>query len=189
MASDAIYHNLCWAKARRKAVPKQKAVENYVKTLSNVEILNRIENSLVDNSTKLLDMNKLNEVYKKVLAKNGENPDNISSKYKKQLKELVEENLPEICFVPSNQENKPEKFTTKLTQAEAAKLYEEELSDAIDRRWLSKLAKKVRNEVLNQSWQFKYDFQHTACSHFYLLLWSGFFSAQQPISILMPAGY
>ena len=166
MASDAIYHNLCWAKARRKAVPKQKAVENYVKTLSNVEILNRIENSLVDNSTKLLDMNKLNEVYKKVLAKNGENPDNISSKYKKQLKELVEENLPEICFVPSNQENKPEKFTTKLTQAEAAKLYEEELSDAIDRRWLSKLAKKVRNEVLNQSWQFKYDFQHTACSHF-----------------------
>ena len=166
MASDAIYHNLCWAKARRKAVPKQKAVENYVKTLSNVEILNRIENSLVDNSTKLLDMNKLNEVYKKVLAKNGENPDNISSKYKKQLKELVEENLPEICFVPSNQENKPEKFTTKLTQAEAAKLYKEELSDAIDGRLLSKLAKKVRNEVLNQSWQFKYDFQHTACSHF-----------------------
>ena len=64
-------------------------------------------------------MNKLNEVYKKILAENGENPDNISSNYKKQLKELVEENLPEICFVPSNQKNKPEKLTTKLTQAGA----------------------------------------------------------------------
>ena len=170
MANDVLYHNFCWAKPRKKAVPKQKPVENYIKTLSKVEILNRIENSLVDNSTKLLDMNRLNEVHKKVLAKNGENPDNVSSKYKKQLKELVEENFPEICFVPSNQENKPEKFTTKLTQAEASKLYEEELSDAIDGRLLSKLAKKVRNEVLNQSWQFKGDFQHTACSHFYLLL-------------------
>ena len=58
---------------------------------------------------------------------------------KKPLKEHVEK-LPEICFVPSNQENKLEKLTTKLTQAEAIKLYEEELSDAIDGRLLSNLA-------------------------------------------------
>ena len=48
----------------------------------NVEILNHIENSLVDNSIEFLDMNKLNEVYKKMFAENGENPDNISSNYK-----------------------------------------------------------------------------------------------------------
>ena len=76
---------------------------------------------------------------------------------KKPLKEHVEK-LPEICFLPSNQENKPEKLTTKLTQAEAVKLYEEELSDAIDGRLLSNLAQKIRNEVLNQSWQFEGDF-------------------------------
>ena len=156
--NDVIYHNLCWAKAKKKAVPKQKPTENYIKTLSNVEILNHIENSLVDNSIEFLDMNKLNEVYKKMLAENGQNHDNISSNYKKQLKELVEENLPEICFVPSNQKNKPEKLTTKLTQAETAKLYEEEVSDARDGRLLSKLAKKKRNEVLNQSSQFERDF-------------------------------
>ena len=82
----------------------------------------------------------------------------ISSNYKKQLKELIEENLSEICFVPSNQRNKPEKLTTKLTQAEAVKLYEEELSDALDGRLLSKLAKKIRNEVLIESWQLEGDF-------------------------------
>ena len=103
-------------------------------------------------------MNKINDVYKKMLAENGENPDNTSWNYKKQLKEIVEENLPEICFVPSNQKNKPEKLTTKLTQAEAVKLYEEELSDELDGRLLSKLAKKIRNEVLNQSWKFEGDF-------------------------------
>ena len=80
--NDVIYHNLCWAKAKKKAVPKQKPTENYIKTLSNVEILNHIENSLVDNSIEFLDMNKLNEVYKKMFAENGENPDNISSNYK-----------------------------------------------------------------------------------------------------------
>ena len=114
-------------------------------------------------------MNKLNEVYKKMLAENGENPDNISSNYKKQLKELVEENLPKICFAPSNQRNKPEKLTTKLTQVEAVKLYEEELSDALDRRLLSKLAKKIRNKVLNQSWQFEGDFSTYRMSPLLLL--------------------
>ena len=61
---------------------------------------------------------------------------------------VLEENLPEICFVQSNQKNKPEKLTTKLTQAEEVKLYEEELSDALYGRLLPKLAKKIRNEVL-----------------------------------------
>ena len=114
-------------------------------------------------------MNKLNEVYKKMLTENGENPDNISSNYKKQLKELVEENLPKICFAPSNQRNKPEKLTTKLTQVEAVKLYEEELSDALDRRLLSKLAKKIRTKVLIQSWQFEGDFSTYRMSPLLLL--------------------
>ena len=37
LANDVIYHNLCWAKAKKKAVPKQKPAENYIK-ISNVEI-------------------------------------------------------------------------------------------------------------------------------------------------------
>ena len=28
VANDVIYHNLCWAKAKKKAVPKQKPAEN-----------------------------------------------------------------------------------------------------------------------------------------------------------------
>ena len=158
VANDGIYHNLCWDKAKKKAVPKQKPAENYIKTCSNVEILNHIENSLVDYSSEILDMSKLNEVYKKMLTENGENHDNILSNYKKQLKELVEENFPLICFVPNNQKNKAEKLTTKLMQTEAVKLYEEEIRDALNGRLLSKLAKKIRNEVLNQSWQFEGDF-------------------------------
>ena len=92
-----------------------------------------------------------------MMAKNEENSDNISSNYKNPLKEHVEK-LPEICFVPSNQENKPEKLTTKLTQTKAVKLHEEELIDALESRLLSNLAQKIRNKVLNQSWQFEGDF-------------------------------
>ena len=79
VANDGIYRNLCWDKAKKKAVPKQKPAENYIKTLSNVEILNHIENSLIDYSSEILDMSKLNEVYKKILTENGENHDNILS--------------------------------------------------------------------------------------------------------------
>ena len=78
VANDVIYHNLCWAKAKKKAVPKQKSAESYIKTLWNVEILNHIQNSLVDKSIESLNMNKINDVYKKMLAENGENPDNTS---------------------------------------------------------------------------------------------------------------
>ena len=82
VVSDVIYQNLCWAEAKKKAVPMQKPAENYKKT-SKVEILNHIENSLVGNSIEFLDMNKLNEIYKKMLTENGESPDNVSSNYKK----------------------------------------------------------------------------------------------------------
>ena len=30
-ANDVIYHNLCWVKAEKKAVPKQNPAENYIK--------------------------------------------------------------------------------------------------------------------------------------------------------------
>ena len=68
VANDVIYDNLCRVKPKKKAFPKQKPAENYIKTFSNVEILNHMENSLVDNSIEFLGMNKLNEVYKKMLA-------------------------------------------------------------------------------------------------------------------------
>ena len=55
-ANDVIYQNHYWVKTKKKAVPKQKPAENYIITLSNVKILNHME------------MNKLNELYKKMLA-------------------------------------------------------------------------------------------------------------------------
>ena len=67
-ANDVIYQNHYWVKTKKKAVPKQKPAENYIITLSNVKILNHMENSLVDNLIEFLDMNKLNEVYKKMLV-------------------------------------------------------------------------------------------------------------------------
>ena len=58
-------------------------------------------------------------------------------------------------------------MTTKLTQAEAVTPYEKELSDALNGRLLSRLAKKIRNEFFNQSWQFEGDF---STYHMYPLL-------------------
>ena len=37
VASDAIYHKLCWAKAIKKAKPKVELAYNYSKTLANIE--------------------------------------------------------------------------------------------------------------------------------------------------------
>ena len=133
---------MCWSRAVRESKPKSNPVENFVKTLSNIEILNLIENHLFEKPTSLLDMNKVNETYKEILVENGESPENISTNYKKQLKDLIQENLPEVLFVKSNKRNQPEQLTTSLTQAQAVTLYTETEAHEKDMKSLWKFAKK-----------------------------------------------
>ena len=109
IANDVVYHNICWVVAQRKAKPKNPPAENYIKTLSDIELINFIEVDLTENSENLLDMNKLNSIYKVILLENGEQTEHLASNYKKHIKELVEENIPNVVFVKSAQKNQARK--------------------------------------------------------------------------------
>ena len=49
-------------------------------------------------------MNKLNDVYKKMLAENGENHGNISSNYKKNLKSSLKKIFPRFVLYQASRE-------------------------------------------------------------------------------------
>ena len=99
IANDLIYHNLCWAKTKKKELPKSKPVETYSKNLADIELLNFIKNRIFQNPDTVLNMNYVNSTYPAILIENSANPVDLSVNYKKQLKEH--------CFHKSTGRDKP----------------------------------------------------------------------------------
>ena len=97
------------------AEPIPKPVENYAKTLADVELLNIIETNIHQNTYNTLDMNFINKTCVNTLIENNADPKEISNNYKKQLKELISVNLPDLLFAKSTQKNKPEQLISPAT--------------------------------------------------------------------------
>ena len=46
VANEVAYHDLCWIKAKRDAEPKPTPVDNFTRTLSDIELLYLVEHKL-----------------------------------------------------------------------------------------------------------------------------------------------
>ena len=158
-ANDVMYHNICWADAKKKSVPKAKPIENFTRTLSDIELIHCIETELIQQTEKVLDMNIVNSMYREILLENGESRENLAYNYKKYIKELILDNIPDIVFVKGKQKNKPEILMTNLTHAEAINTYTETTTNENDIKALWKLAKSIRSEVFAKKWQFTGNFK------------------------------
>ena len=112
VANDVLYHHLCWNSAKRQAEPKSYPIDNAIKTTSDIELLNFIENFCNhDPKNKVLDMNNVNSIYLKILLDNGEELQKASLDKKKHLKTLTE-NFSDFGFIKSKNRNKPEQIMT-----------------------------------------------------------------------------
>ena len=108
VANDVIYHDTCWIKAKREAAPKTVVTENFVKTLSDLGLLNLIELRFSTKPQEMIEMNEINRIYKRILLENGMENEELSENYKKHLKELLKTSLKNLVFVQSTQRNQPE---------------------------------------------------------------------------------
>ena len=57
MLSPRLTYALCWAKAKGLTKPKPKPVENYAKTLGDIELVNITETNIHQNHNNALEMN------------------------------------------------------------------------------------------------------------------------------------
>ena len=119
IANDVLYHSLCWATVKRKLwryrkhyTPIEKFFMLFQKYL--------IESKLNDLSHQILDINKVNKTYCNLLFENGLNINKICENYMKQLKILLQENIPCTIFVKSKFINQPEQICTEESQKEVA---------------------------------------------------------------------
>ena len=107
VANEVVYHDVCWVKAKREAKRKPIKVENFVETLSDIELVNYFELEFLLQKDYIMTMNDADKIYKKKLLDNGVNENELLSSYKKHLKKLLQENLPILVVVKSRQRNQP----------------------------------------------------------------------------------
>ena len=74
--------------------------------LADIEITDFVESYLNDSSERVLDMNKIDEIYKGIFMENGTTTDELNATYKKCLKDLISENIENIVFVKHTQKIK-----------------------------------------------------------------------------------
>ena len=113
VANNVLYHHLCWNSAKRQAEPKSYPIDNAIKTTSDIELLNFIESFFNhDSKNKVLNMNNVNSIYRKIYLENGEELLKASLDNKKHLKTLITENVSDIVFIKSKNRNKPGQIMT-----------------------------------------------------------------------------
>ena len=105
VANEVVYHDVCWVKAKLEAQPKPLKVENFVETLSDIELVSCLELKFLLQKDYVMTMNDVNKIYKKKLLENGVKENELLSSYKKCLKKLLQENLPNFVVVKSTQRN------------------------------------------------------------------------------------
>ena len=168
IANEVMYHNLCWVRSKNKATRmKVKPKEDVARALADIELISYIETNLLQ-PNKVLDVNMLNSTYRDILTEHGVNKDKISSNYKKYIKELIQDNITNVVFMPSKQKNKPERIMTNLTQAEALNTDIDNEAEEQDFKALWRLSKKIRNDVLSKKWEFDGSFDKCEPPNFLL---------------------
>ena len=155
IANDVVYHNNCWARVRSKVRPRKEKNDSIAHTLSEMEIINFVQTQINDREQFCLDINMVDCMFKEILLENGEA--NAGQDYKKKLKELVLEAIPEAVFVKQKQKNKPEQIISEGTQSNAVSSLNDEKMVGGAFQMMSKIAKCLRNEVLTHKWTFEGD--------------------------------
>ena len=109
-----------------------------------------VEKEMADPRGKVLDMNIINKIYRRILSSNGnKNEASINYNYKKHLKELISKKVCEISFVKSKYPSKLEQLIKDSTTSEILDTSIEECT-ANNKDQIWKVAKIIRSELLQR---------------------------------------
>ena len=136
IANDVIYHNLCRAKAKKKALPKSKPFESHSKLLLilNFSTSSKIEYSRYCAGYELYCTGYVNSTCPALLIENGANPEDLSVNYKKQLKKLIRKNISDIFFINNTRRNEPEQLVASETEKQILRKHTDEIANEGDIR-------------------------------------------------------
>ena len=126
--------------------------------LAQIELINVVSAEL--QSGKVLDMNEKNECFNKFLG----NEDQLN--YKRMLKPIILQNIPDVAFTRPSQQNKPEKVSLSRIKEDAA-----DQQFSLDKaNVLLRASKILREELLrsDNNWKFEGDFENFELSNIFI---------------------
>ena len=153
VANDVQYHRTCWVLAQRSANVTSTTAQNLEdidRVLANIEIVNMVQDILNESPDTVLDMKSLNITYNNMI----ESPDKEVANYKRYLKQLLQENIPEAVFIRPPARNESERVCSSHANSSA-------IEKTFKNSWdnyssIFEAAKMVRKDVIEQKkWQFK----------------------------------
>ena len=121
VANDVIYHLRCYINWKREAGKEdpeniQNLVDN-AQVIADIEIINLVETKIA--LGQILNNNMIHTTYKNMLLENGMQPERIRADYKKYLKRLISENVPDAKFVKGYRANEPMNICSSRTESRA----------------------------------------------------------------------
>ena len=145
VANDTKYHLLCWNRLKKQAsklevdvdIFEQEEVAND-RVLGDIEIINIVDNMI--NNYDFLDMNSVNITYKNLI-----NEADSTSNYKKYLKGLLQENIPNISFSRPLARRESEVLCSDESKSRAINSFRNAPDDY---HQIFQVASNIRNDIL-----------------------------------------
>lgn len=157
-AIDVLYHKSCWTKnvinvLRSKEDEMKQESRNASVAASELEFIDVIEEYLNDGNVS--NMSELYTTYLNVCSSNGLNVDTVRTLSKKELKKLIQTEIPGAIFTSAKQRNASERVSIEATRDAAMWKLEEE-SDESQLKLLLRAALAIRSICdKTEKWKFQ----------------------------------
>ena len=157
-ARELYYHNKCLRSAQRTFHPMNCSNEQLIRSVCDEQLLLSVQNTLSNDDTSL-SMADVNSEYL-VILKRYQVEINESGNFRKYLRKLITERLPNIQIVKSLRKNEPDKLVLPSAVSKAIELRSALLDNDNKIGALKNVASVLREEILQyRKWSFTGSFQ------------------------------
>ena len=157
-AWELYYHNKCLRSAQRTFHPMNCSNEQLIRSVCDEQLLLSVQNTLSNDDTSL-SMADVNSEYL-VILKRYQVEINESGNFRKHLRKLITERLPNIQIVKSLRKNEPDKLVLPSAVSKAIELRSALLDNDNKIGALKNVASVLREEILQyRKWSFTGSFQ------------------------------
>uniref|UniRef100_UPI00358EE243 UPF0711 protein C18orf21 homolog isoform X1 n=1 Tax=Myxine glutinosa TaxID=7769 RepID=UPI00358EE243 len=169
-ALEKYYHRKCLRYAQRTLTRKDRSNTQLIGSLCDEQLLLSVQNTLTaDDLT--LNMAEVNGAYLSILKRYNVEI-NQTTNFRKHLKKLITERLPNIQFVQSLRKNEPDNLVLSLAVRKAMQLMSAQLDNDDTVGNLKNMANILREEIMqHRSWSFRgmfEDFENPPLLQFFL---------------------
>ena len=151
VANDIRYHLKCWVKMQQLTDPKKdlQELDDHKQVPCDIELISFIKDQLSNPAGLIMDMNTLNESYKKKLKEFEVEECKIKNNKKPYIKQFINENIRSSEIVKSPRRNEPRHVCSKQTNEYSIDTVLQDTQETLSDIFI--VASLIRKEILEHS--------------------------------------